>query len=253
MKRCCSAVRLSKAARRRKKLTPYAMKSAAKKTTLDPVRWLDEHGDYLYRYALMRVRDAAAAEDLLQETLLAAIGSYQAHEGRSSERTWLVGIMKHKVVDYFRRLARTPEFHLSNDEGNDLDWFESEGAWRGHWREDQAPVSWPVDAVKLLESRDFWETFDRCLTRLSPQMAIAFTLREIDGLSSEEICEILNVTPNNLWVILQRSRAKLRHFLEAEWFRGVNPASPVGSQNIERRPLNINKVRSEFTYGAVAA
>ncbi len=193
-----------------------------KKAQLDPTDWLGEHGDYLYRYALMRVRDAAAAEDLLQETLLAAMGSYQAHEGRSSERTWLVGIMKHKIVDYFRRLARTPEFHLSNDEGNDLDWFESEGAWRGHWREDQAPVSWPVDAV-------------------------------IDGLSSEEICEILNVTPNNLWVILHRSRAKLRHFLEAEWFRGVNPASPVGSQNLERRPLNINKVRSEFTYGAVAA
>ncbi len=225
-----------------------------KKAQLDPTDWLGEHGDYLYRYALMRVRDTAAAEDLLQETLLAAMGSYQAHEGRSSERTWLVGIMKHKVVDYFRRLARTPEFQMSSEEGrDDLDWFESEGAWRGHWREDQAPVSWPVDAIKLLESREFWETFDRCLARLSPQMAIAFTLREIDGLSSEEICEIVNVTPNNLWVILHRSRAKLRHFLEAEWFRGVNPASPVGSKTLERRPLDITNVRAEFTFGAVAA
>jgi RNA polymerase sigma-70 factor (ECF subfamily) len=224
-----------------------------KKKQLDPTDWLGEHGDYLYRYARMRVRDAAAAEDLLQETLLAAMGSYQGHEGRSSERTWLVGIMRHKVVDYFRRLARTPEFHSFNEEGNDFDWFETEGAWRGHWREDQAPVRWPVDAVKMLESREFWETVDRCLKRLSPQMAVAFTLREIDGLSSEEICEILNVTPNNLWVILHRSRAKLRHFLEAEWFRGVNPASPAGSKNLERRPLDITKVRSEFTYGAVAA
>jgi RNA polymerase sigma-70 factor, ECF subfamily len=224
-----------------------------RKSSLDPTDWLGEHGDYLYRYALMRVRDAAAAEDLLQETLLAAMGSYQAHEGRSSERTWLVGIMKHKVVDHFRRLARTRVFHLSNEEGNDSDWFETEGAWRGHWREDQAPVSWPVNAVKLLESREFWETLDRCLKRLSPQMAAAFTLREIDDLSSEEICEVLNVTPNNLWVILHRSRAKLRHFLEAEWFRGVNPASPAGSQNLERRPLDITKVRSEFTYSAVAA
>ena len=223
-------------------------------STLDPTSWLTEHGDYLYRYALVRVREAATAEDLLQETLLAAMGSYQTHEGRSSERTWLVGILRHKVVDYFRRLARTPEFQVSEEEGqNDLAWFENEGAWRGHWREDQAPVSWPVDAIKLMESREFWEIFDRCLKCLSPQMAAAFTLREIDGLSSEEICEILNVTPNNLWVILHRSRAKLRHFLEAEWFRGINPASPAGSTNLERRPSEMTGVGSEFSYSAVAA
>ena len=76
-----------------------------KKAQLDPTYWLGEHGDYLYRYARVRVRHDAVAEDLVQETLLAAMGSYQAHAGRSSERTWLVGIMKHKVVDYFRRLA----------------------------------------------------------------------------------------------------------------------------------------------------
>lgn len=224
------------------------------KSTLDPAKWLTEHGDYLYRYAMVRVRDAATAEDLLQETLLAGMGSYQSHEGRSSERTWLVGIMRHKVVDYFRRLARTPEFQVSDEEGqNDLEWFESGGPWHGHWHEDQAPVSWPVDAIKLMESREFWEIFDRCLKCLSPQMAAAFTLREIDGLNSEEICEILNVSPNNLWVILHRSRARLRHFLEAEWFRGVNPAAPASSKNPGRRPLDMTGVRSEFTYGAVAA
>jgi len=224
-----------------------------RESSLDPSDWLREYGDYLYRYALVRVRDVAAAEDLLQETLLAAMGSYQTNEGRSSERTWLVGIMRHKVVDYFRRLARTPEFHLSLEEENDLDWFETEGPWRGHWREDQAPVNWPVDAVKVLESREFWEIVNRCLKRLSPKMAVAFTLREIDGLSSEEICEILNLTPNNLWVILHRSRAKLRHFLEAEWFQGVNPAPPGDSNNLERRPLDITKARSGFTYTAAAA
>jgi RNA polymerase sigma-70 factor, ECF subfamily len=223
------------------------------KLSLDPTDWLDRHGDYLYRYALMRVRDTAAAEDLLQETLLAAMGSYQAHEGRSSERTWLVGIMNHKVVDYFRRLARTSEFQISNEEGrDDLGWFESEGTWRGHWREDQAPISWPVEAVRLLESREFWQILDRGLAQLSPQMAIAFTLREIDGLSSEEICEILDVTPNNLWVILHRGRAKLRHFLEAEWFRG-HPEPTSGRKNLKQTPLELTTVRSKFTYRAAAA
>src|SRR5215813_4512636 len=95
---------------------------------LDPNKWLDSHGDYLYRYALVRVREASLAEDLLQETLLAAVRSYQTHAGRSSERTWLVGIMKHKVIDYFRRLARHGQFQLI-PEDEDTEWFEKSGPW----------------------------------------------------------------------------------------------------------------------------
>lgn len=219
--------------------------------TLEPTYWLEKHGDNLYRYALVRVRDTAVAEDLLQETLLAAIGSYQNHQGRSSERTWLVGIMKHKVVDYFRRIARAPEFQL-DEEGEELDWFEKTGAWQGHWREDQAPVSWPIDADRVLESREFREAFDRCLAQLPRQMAIAFTLREIDGMSSTEICEILGVTPNNLWVILHRGRAKLRHLLETEWFRGCNPAAPAKDREPRKYPVEM-PASSAFSYRAAAA
>ena len=158
------------------------------------------------------------AEDLLQETLLAAIRGHQAHAGRSSERTWLVGIMKHKVIDHFRRMARNAQFQLIPDDEDDSESFEQSGPWRGHWREDRAPNSWLADANQCVESRVFWETLDRCLAQLPSQMAIAFTLREMDGLTSAEICEILNVTPNNLWVLLHRSRARLRHMLEVEWF-----------------------------------
>lgn len=187
---------------------------------LDPTSWLDAHGDYLYRYALVRVRDAAVAEDLLQETLLAAIGSSQNYSGRSSERTWLVGIMKHKVIDFFRRTARTAQFQLTtlnaNNEQTDL--FETSGPWQGHWREDQAPLSWRLDAAQCLDSQEFWETFDYCLAQLPSQMSIAFTLREIDGLSSAEICDILDITPNNLWVLLHRGRTNLRNLLETNWF-----------------------------------
>lgn len=222
------------------------------KPALDPTYWLDNYGDYLYRYALTRVRDAAVAEDLLQETLLAAINSCQNHEGRSSERTWLVGIMRHKIIDHFRRLARTPEFQMFPDENpEEVNWFEQSGAWRGHWRDERAPMSWPVDAVSLLESREFWETLERCLARLSPQMAAAFTLREIDGLGSDEICEILNLTPNNLWVLLHRGRAKLRHLLEAEWFCGHRPATPAIDK--KQLPLNMDPIPPEFTFRAVAA
>jgi len=198
---------------------------------LDPNKWLDHHGDYLYRYALMRVREAALAEDLLQETLLAAVGSYQTHAGRSSERTWLVGIMKHKVIDHFRRVARNAQFQLTPEDNlSDIEGFEKSGPWRGHWREDRAPTSWLVVASQCLESREFWETFDRCLSQLPPQVATAFTLREIDGLTTTEICEILNVTPNNLWVLLHRGRHKLRDLLEVEWFQKRRPSPPLNSK-----------------------
>src|SRR5712691_9858368 len=91
----------------------------------DPVTWVDEHGDYLFRYALVRTRGASVAEDLIQETLLAAMGADERHEGRSSERTWLVGILKHKIVDYFRQITRRREFHFAyNDERDELDLFE---------------------------------------------------------------------------------------------------------------------------------
>ena len=190
------------------------MQTTSTQQGLDPDKWLDCHGNYLYRYALVRVREAAVAEDLVQETLLAAVGSCHSHAGRSSERTWLVGIMKHKVIDHFRRAARNAQFQLP-PEDDEIEWFEQSGPWRGHWREDQAPMTWPVQA---LESREFWETFEHCLSQLPPQMSIAFTLREIDGLTSTEICEILNITPNNLWVLLHRSRIKLRYLLEANWF-----------------------------------
>src|SRR5262245_42142230 len=201
---------------------------------LDPGKWLDCHGDYLYRYALMRVREAALAEDLLQETLLAAVGSYQAHAGRSSERTWLVGIMKHKVIDYFRRAARNAQFQSVPEDDDEIESFEKSGPWLGHWREDRAPTSWPGDAGQYQESREFWETFDRCLSQLPQHMSIAFTLREIDGLTTTEICEILNVTPNNLSVLLHRGRNKLRQMLEVEWFQKSTPSPPLNPKRSKR-------------------
>ena len=184
----------------------------------DPSGWLDSHGDYLYRYALARVGNKAVAEELLRETLLAAIGSCHNHAGRSAERTWLVGIMRHKAIDHLRHIARTAPFQLTTASDEGLDFFEDSGPQQGHWRDDQAPLSWSVDAANLRESREFWETFDRCLSRLPRQIAIAFTLREIDGLEANEICEILNVTPNNLCVMLHRGRTTLRNLLESEWF-----------------------------------
>ena len=210
-----------------------------------PTRWLDAHGDYLYRYALVRVRDAAAAEDLLQETLLAAIAAREDHEG--SELTWLTAILKDKILDYFHRIARTPDFQSSIHEEPDV--FETTGTWQGHWREDCAPLSWPTDG--LAQSREFWNTFDHCLSCLPPRMAVAFTLREIDGLSANQICEILDVNSNDLRLMLHCGRVKLRQLLEAEWIRSCDPAPPANVENVDRRPLK-TPLGADFLYRAAA-
>src|SRR5205085_12346938 len=85
----------------------------------EPSEWVDAHGNYLYRYALVRLRDTALAEDVVQETLLAALQSRHAYAGRSAERTWLTGILKHKLVDHFRKVSR--QAYSSRPEGEEFE------------------------------------------------------------------------------------------------------------------------------------
>lgn len=187
----------------------------------DPGRWLDDHGDYLFKYAVFRLRDNTAAEDAVQETFLAALKAYKGFEGRASERTWLVGILKHKIIDHFRRAEReAPLGEEESDEGPDhREFFERPGAFQGHWHPNYAPNEWQATPAELIERNDFWEIFNDCLSPLPQRTANAFTLREVDGLKSEEICEILSIKVNNLWVMLHRARLHLRNCLELNWFR----------------------------------
>lgn len=188
------------------------------KVELKPEAWVDEHGDYLYSYALLRLRDRELSEEMVQETFLAALKASRNFAGHSSERTWLVGILKHKIVDHFRRASR--EHPIVDYEGalNDDALFRKSGDWVDHWTEEGVPKEWANDPGQWVEQKEFWETFQQCLALLPPRLAEVFTLREIDGLSSEEVCQVLNITSNNLWVMLHRARALLRRHLEVRWF-----------------------------------
>lgn len=186
----------------------------------DPAAWVDEHGDYLFRYALFRLRDRAVAEDVVQETLLAALQAYTTYAGRGSERTWLVGILKHKITDHFRRAAReAPPPEREGAEFAHDEFFRPPGEWRDHWETAYAPSDWHANPVALAEQNEFWLVFQDCLGPLPARTASAFVLREVDGLTSEEICEVLRISVNNLWVMLHRARLHLRRCLEVNWFR----------------------------------
>lgn len=192
----------------------------------DPAIWVDKYGDYLYKYAVFRLRDASAAEDVVQETFLAALRGYSKFEGRGSERTWLVGILKHKITDHFRRSTREApigEEHEESPEHNEF--FRVAGEWTDHWNADHAPSDWHADPATVIEQSDFYRVFSDCLTPLPQRTASAFTLREVDGLTSEEICETLNITVSNLWVMLHRARLHLRNCLEINWFKSSHGTS----------------------------
>jgi RNA polymerase sigma-70 factor (ECF subfamily) len=180
-----------------------------------PEHWVEQHGDYLYRFALSRLRDPRTAEDVLQETFLAALQSLNRFEGRSSERSWLGGILKHKILDHFRRSSRETELG-DRDEPADPhpEWFDEEGHWK---LDDNSPAEWANPGIALEQSR-FWEVMSRCLGGLPARTARAFTLREIDGEETDAICKTLEITPTNLWVMLHRARMHLRRCLELHWY-----------------------------------
>ena len=185
----------------------------------DYSRWLDQHGDCLYRYALFRLRESSAAEAVVQHTLEQAHKAEQNLVSRTSERSWLLEILKHEVLDYCRRIFSILLDHSSDDEQSlDDDPFEKSGEWQGHWCEDLAPKEWDVDVSGVLESNQFWETLDRCLNQLPRRTAIALVLRDIDGLSLKEICKVLCLTSNEVCIQLHKARFKLRNTLEQEWF-----------------------------------
>jgi RNA polymerase sigma-70 factor (TIGR02943 family) len=180
--------------------------------SLDPTFLVDRHGDYLHRYALIRVHDTSVAEDLVQETFLAALTSRNGYSQKSSERTWLTGILKHKIFDHFRRVVREELSDFENE--SDEEFFGPDG----HWKQEFAPVSWNISPEKTAENNEFWRALRHGLSSLPKGSSVAFVLREIEGMTTDEICKMLNVSSGNLWVILHRARLHLRRALETQYF-----------------------------------
>jgi RNA polymerase sigma-70 factor (ECF subfamily) len=172
------------------------------------------HRGYLLRVAVLQLRDNDVAEDVVQDTLVAALQGASGFSGRSSLKTWLTGILKHKIVDAIRRKAREPVL-ASLDEETQIDDLDALFDESGHW--DNPPADWG-DPESALSRQQFLEIMQMCLERLPPNTARVFMMREVMDLESEEICKELSITSTNLWVILYRARMALRQCLEQNWF-----------------------------------
>ena len=189
-----------------------AKQSETHKQLDDPQIWVDEYGDSLYRFAQARVKDPSIAEDLVQETFLAGLGARKNFKGRSSTRTWLIAILKHKIVDYIRKKTREQDTDKLESMTNGIDVNFTD---RGDWK--LRPNKWARNPMKLYEQKEFMDVLYNCLAELPDRQAKAFMLREINGLSTEEICKELNISATNSWVILYRARMLLRGCLENNW------------------------------------
>ena len=176
---------------------------------------IESHRGYLMRIATLQLRDHDAAEDVVQDTIVAALAGRDGFSGRSTLRTWLTGILKHKIVDAIRRRQREPVFESSLPEELDLDDFEGLFQDSGAW--DAPPAGWG-DPEAALDRRQFFDNKEFCLDRLPPNAGRVFMMREVMELESDEICKELRITANNLWVILYRARMSLRECLQQHWF-----------------------------------
>ena len=171
--------------------------------------------NYLMRYAMLQLRNPTHAEDVVQETLLAAIENAAGFAGKSSLRTWLTSILKYKIVDHLRRAKREQSLTGSNDDRPDADAVDALFAQDGHWLE--TPPDWNHPETALENDR-FWSAFELCLHRLPARTAQVFTMREVMEMPTAEICKALDISTTNCWVMLHRARLILRECLDRQWF-----------------------------------
>jgi RNA polymerase sigma-70 factor (ECF subfamily) len=160
------------------------------------------------------LRDTAAAEDAVQETLLAALAGEANFAGRSNLRTWLTGILKHKIVDTIRRQSReqpVSEFDAQYEAAG----FDAQFDRRGHWEE--PPDAWE-QPEGALGQKQFLAALEACLRALPERTARVFMMREHLGLETPEICKELEITATHCWVMLHRARMSLRLCLGKNWF-----------------------------------
>ena len=179
---------------------------------LNPGDWVDEYGEFLFRYAYSRLRDANAAEEVVQETFLAGVRYSEQFAGRGSERGWLTGILKRKIVDFVR--SRNKHDRVSSYE-DDIDpsaqMFDAIGNWK------PGAINWSPSPDQSLELSELQAVVQECLSGLPQNQADVFVLSVMEEMDSEEICRELNITPSNMWVRMHRARLGLAKCVGSKW------------------------------------
>ncbi|RDY60653.1 sigma-70 family RNA polymerase sigma factor [Flagellimonas nanhaiensis] len=179
---------------------------------LHPQNWVDQYADYLFNYAVARVSDAEIAKDLVQETFYAGLNSAKNYKGDAAERTWLIAILKRKVIDHYRKInSKKGKAEVRVSYGSDSD---SEG----DWLEEQVADPFSQDGDNALENEELGMAIQECISKLPRKQSLVFKMKTIQGMSTEDICNDLGINPSNLWVMIHRARTALMGCLNENWF-----------------------------------
>lgn len=177
---------------------------------LNTSEWVNLYADQLFAFAFTRTRNQALSEDLVQETFLSAFKAKDKFKGNSTEKTWLYSILKNKIIDHYRKSSTKNEQNTLDDDEKNTDGLFTDN---GHWRNKQGFVTSKDEASKLVESNEFNEILEKCLSYLPMKTQLAFRYKHIDGLETEEVCNELDISSSNYWVLLHRARLSLRECL----------------------------------------
>ena len=179
---------------------------------LNPNGWIERYSDYLFNYTISRINDREVAKDIIQDTFFAGLKSMKNFKGEASERTWLISILKRKIIDYYRKTNSTKgqaEVRMTyNTDENEGDWLEERV-------EDEGTLN-PQD---LLENAELSDALYHCMGKLPEKQATVFKMKTILNYDTETICNELNITASNLWVIIHRARTALAECMEDNWFK----------------------------------
>ncbi|MDC0176541.1 sigma-70 family RNA polymerase sigma factor [Polaribacter sp.] len=185
---------------------------AKEKDLLNTDKWIDNYADYMYNYAIVRVNDSDLAKDLVQDTFFAGLKSAKNFQGKSTERTWLISILKRKIIDYYRKInSKKGQAEVRMN-------FYDDGENEGNWLEERVPQSWENQSEKSVENDELKKQLSSCIDALPEKYAMVFRMKTIQEFETEEICKELDITSSNLWVIIHRARTQLRKCMEDNWF-----------------------------------
>ncbi|MBA3899036.1 MAG: sigma-70 family RNA polymerase sigma factor [Bacteroidetes bacterium] len=179
--------------------------------------WVEEFSDELYKWAFHKTSDVETSRDLVQDTFLAAVKSYDKFEGKSSPKTWLFSILNNKIADYYRK-----EYKQIIIRESDLMKKESEHSFfsqSGCWKEPQRPASWPIEDESLLDDKGFKIQLASCLQALPPAWNKAIKMKYLSDVDGKDICQEIGISKTNYWQILHRAKLQLRKCLEVNWFK----------------------------------
>ena len=189
---------------------------------LNPEKWIDSYADYLYSFAYNRVNDADTAQDLVQETFLSALKAKYNFIGEAAEKTWLVSILKRKIIDLYRKNAAHPQQSFEESEQYKVaysHYFTDDGFREGHWQSNHAPKTWNASAKNNIEQKEFKHILAQCLGKLPKVWSSVFSLKYLEEEESETICKELEITSSNYWVIIHRAKLQMRECLEKNWIK----------------------------------